>query len=392
MKGTITKRISTSGTTTWGFGIDAGKDENGKRLRIWRTNFTRRKDAEAELTRLLQEREDGLLVKPTPKTFGDFMKEWFTEHAERHCTPKTVERYRQLWKYVSAKLAPVQLREVNALVLERLYNRLVEAGGKDGAPLAPKTVRHVAGLIHVSLSTAVRWKLLKINPAAACQLPRIEQTEAKALDPTQAEWLLTAAQGHWLQPIFALAMATGCRRGELLALVWPDIDFDSMPAVIAVSKSVEQTKAGLRIKRPKNGKVRAFPLPASATVILKAHREQQEQSRRLFGSTYRTDLNLVFAGPDGDYLKPDSVTAAACLLASKAGLKGIGLHSLRHSHASQLLSDGVPLPTVSKRLGHSSVSTTARIYSHAFRQDEIDAASTWETTMGKVLKGSQVKQ
>jgi integrase len=170
------------------------------------------------------------------------------------------------------------------------------------------------------------------------------------------------------------------------------MDFDSTPAVIAVSKSVEQTKAGLRIKRPKNGKVRAFPLPASATVILKAHREQQEQSRRLFGATYRTDLNLVFAGPDGDYVKPDSVTAAACLLASKAGLKGVGLHSLRHSHASQLLSDGVPLPTVSKRLGHSSVSTTARIYSHAFRQDEIDAASTWETTMGKVLKGSQAKQ
>jgi len=79
-------------------------------------------------------------------------------------------------------------------------------------------------------------------------------------------------------------------------------------------------------------------------------------------------------------------------LASKAGLKGVGLHSLRHSHASQLLSDGVPLPTVSKRLGHSSVNITAQIYSHAFRQDEIDAASTWEATMGKVLTGSQVKQ
>jgi integrase len=279
MKGTITKRISTSGTTTWGFGIDAGKDENGRRLRIWRTNFTRRKDAEAELTRLLQEREDGLLVKPIPKTFGEFMSEWFTEHAERHCSAKTVERYRQLWKYVSSKLAHIQLREMNPLTLERLYNRLVEAGGKDGAPLSPKTVRHVAGLLHVALGTAVRWRLLKINPATACQLPRVERTEAKALDPTQAEWLLSAAQGHWLRPIIALAMATGCRRGELLALVWPDVDFDSTPAVITISKSVEQTKAGLRIKRPKNGKTRAFPLPASAKEILRTHREEQEQHR-----------------------------------------------------------------------------------------------------------------
>lgn len=119
---------------------------------------------------------------------------------------------------------------------------------------------------------------------------------------------------------------------------------------------------------------------------------RSKNSIGLFGAAYQTALDLVFAGPDGDYLKPDSATAAACLLASKAGLKGVGLHSLRHSHASQLLSDGVPLPTVSKRLGHSSVNITAQIYSHAFRQDEIDAASTWEATMGKVLTGSQVKQ
>jgi integrase len=252
--------------------------------------------------------------------------------------------------------------------------------------------QRIAGLLHVALGTAVRWKLLKVNSATACQLPRVERTEAKALDPTQAEWLLSAAQGHWLHPIIALATATGCRRGEFLALAWPDVDFNSTPAVITVSKSVEQTKAGLRIKRPKNGKTRAFPVPASAADVLRTHREEQEQHRRLFGATYQTALDIVFAGPDGEYLKPDSVTAAACLLATKAGLKGVGLHSLRHSHASQLLSDGVPLPTVSKRLGHSSVNITAQIYSHAFRQDEIDAASTWEATIGKILKGSQVKQ
>lgn len=83
------------------------------------------------------------------------------------------------------------------------------------------------------------------------------------------------------------------------------------------STSLEQTKAGLRIKKPKNGKARAFPLPASATDILEAHREQQGRHRSLFGATYQTSLNLVFAAPDGNYLKPDSVTASACLLAGK---------------------------------------------------------------------------
>ena len=288
------------------------------------------------------------------------------------------------------------------LHLERLYNRLMESGGKgrkQGGATAPppnalsaRTVRHVAGLIHVALNTAVRWKLLKINPATACQLPRLERKEARALDSTQAERLLSAAQGHWLHPLIVLALATGCRRGELLALTWTDARLDSTPGVLAVSKSLEQTKEGLRIKAPKNGKVRAFPLPAVAVEDMRTHRANQEQHRKLFGSDYRADLDLIFAAPDGDYLKPDSVTAAACLLARKIGLPGAGLHSLRHSHASQLLSDGVPLPVVSKRLGHSSVNITAQIYSHAFTADEIAAAESWDASMGQVVKDSQVKQ
>jgi integrase len=404
VKGCVYKRTSASGAITWAYSIDAGKDESGKRVRQFHGGYERKKDAEAELARILQEIHDGLLVRPTPKTFGEFMGDWFHEHAQRHCSPKTAERYRQLWSYADPMLSGVQLREVNTLMLERLYNRLRDSGGRVRSrkakeatpnatrPLSARTVRHVAGLIHVALNTAVRWKLLKINPAAACQLPRLDRKEARALDPKQTEWLLSAAQGHWLYPIIVLALATGCRRGELLALTWPDVRLDSTPGVLAVSKSLEQTKAGLRIKTPKNGKTRAFPLPAVAVEAMKAHRETQEQARKLFGNAYRADLNLVFAGPDGDYLKPDSVTAAACLLARKIGLPGAGLHSLRHSHASQLLSAGVPLPAVSKRLGHSSVNITAQIYSHAFTADEIAAAESWDAAMGQVVKGSQTKQ
>lgn len=400
MKGCVYKRTSESGTVTWAYSVDAGKDEHGKRLREFHGGFDRKKDAEGDLARVLQDAQDGLLVKPSPKTFGEFMVDWFKEHALRHCSPKTVERYSQLWKYATPMLSGLQLRQVSPLALERLYNRLMESGGKGrkkaerqtAKPLSARTVRHVAGLIHVALNTAVRWKLLKINPATACQLPSLERKEARALDPAQSERLLSAAQGHWLYPIIMLALATGCRRGELLALTWPDVRLDSVPGVLAVSKSLEQTKAGLRLKAPKNGRARAFPLPAVAVDAMKAHRQSQERNRALFGNGYRSDQNLVFAAPDGDYLKPDSVTAAACLLARKIGLPGAGLHSLRHSHASQLLSDGVPLPVVSKRLGHSSVNITAQIYAHAFTADEIAAAESWDASMGQVVKDSQVKQ
>ena len=392
MRGCIFKRVLPSGKISWGYSIDAGKDEAGKRERIFKSGFRRQSDAEGELTRLLQEKNDGLLVKPTPETFGTFMQEWFKEHAEQRCEKKTVERYRQLVRYVLPHLEGVPLRELSALTLERVYNQLRKAGGKrkrrlkageksEPAPLSAKTVRNIAGLVHIALSSAVRWKLLRVNPADACELPKLQRREARALDPSQTEWYLDSARGHWLSPILVMAAATGCRRGELLALTWPDLMLDGTPACVKVSKSLEQTKEGLRIKRPKNEKARSLTLPTIAVDALRQHWEKQQEWRAQYGPDYRKDLNLVFATPEGNYLKPDSITAKACLLAKKAGLKGIGLHSLRHSHGSQLLSAGVPLPTVSKRLGHSNVAVTAQVYSHAFSKDEIAAADAWDTAM-----------
>jgi integrase len=82
--------------------------------------------------------------------------------------------------------------------------------------------------------------------------------------------------------------------------------------------------------------------------------------------------------PDGDYLKPDTLTAKVCLLTAKAGMQGIGLHSLRHSYGSHLLSEGIPLAAVRKLLGHSTVFTTANVYAHALSKDEVAAAGVWD--------------
>src|SRR5437868_3683699 len=116
-----------------------------------------------------------------------------------------------------------------------------------------------------------------------------------------------------------VAAATGCRRGELLAMRWSDVDLYGRS--VRINKSLEQTKAGLRVKGTKNEESRPISLPASTIEILKTVREQQQERRQLFGRDYRTDLDLVFSAPDGNYLKPDSVTSKACLIAKQAGLK-----------------------------------------------------------------------
>jgi integrase len=115
---------------------------------------------------------------------------------------------------------------------------------------------------------------------------------------------------------------------------------------------------------------------------LETHRLRQDEFRRQFGPDYRSDLDLIFANPDGSPLMPNSISATVSRLCRRLGLpKGSSLHVLRHSHASLLLADGVDLATVSARLGHSSVRTTADIYSHAIRGKDHAAAQSWDDIM-----------
>ena len=388
MNGCVFKRKLPSGTITWGYSIDVGKDETGKRKQIFKSGFETMKAAGDALRKKLNEKDEGDLVKPDPTTWAAFFDEWIREHAERNCTPKTVERYHQLAGYLQPHIGTTKLQDLSALMLERVFNRIKDAGGYDRKtkaprPLSAKTVRHVAGLVHVALSTALRWKLIKANPVDGVQLPKVKKREARSLDTGQIATFVEATRAHGVYEFFMLAVATGCRRGELLALTWADIDF--VGRILRVSKSLEQTKEGLRVKGTKTEKPREISLPKSTIAVLREHRSRQAENRRLFQDDYRDDLNLVFAAPDGNYLKPDSLTAKVCLLASKAGLKGVGLHTLRHSHGSVLLSQGVPLPAVSKRLGHSSVYVTATVYSHALSKDETAAADAWDEAVNSKI-------
>lgn len=272
---------------------------------------------------------------------------------------------------------------MTALLLQRVYNRLLDSGRKSGRGLAVKTVRHVHGLMHIAMKTAVKWGLLRVNPAAACDLPPVPLREAAALDQDGTARFMAVAAENWLRDLFAIDFSTGARRGELLALTWTDVDLEG--AVMTIRKSLEQTKRGLRVKETKGRKIRRLNLPEASVQLLRNLRTRQAENRRMFGRAYRGDFDLVFCHPDGSFIRPDVVTKAARRIAKKAGLAGVSLHTIRHSHGSQLLSLGVPLPTVSKRLGHANVHVTATVYSHALPEDEIAATRIWNNAMSATL-------
>jgi integrase len=388
MKGSVYKRKLPSGTVTWAYQVDMGYDEAGKRIRIAKTGFERKQDAQAALTQLLAEKNSGSLIRPNPQTFTEFMTEWFEEYARHKCAPKTVERYRQLAAYTYPHIGAVRLQEISTLMLQRVLNKLKESGGHDRKtkqprPLSAKTIHHIASLIHAALDIAIEWSLLKTNPVSLKNLPKVTKREAVPMDADRLLWYADAARAAGLWEFVMVAGGTGCRRGELLALRWDDIDF--IASTMSITKSLEQTKAGLRIKPPKQERSRLISLAPPTIEILRAVQQQQEHHKRLYGTDYRKDLNLVFCGPDGGYLRPDSVSSKCSLIAMKAGLKNTSLHTVRHAHGSQLLSEGVPLPTVSKRLGHSSVRVTAEVYSHALPKDEAEAADKWGEAISRAM-------
>jgi integrase len=176
-----------------------------------------------------------------------------------------------------------------------------------------------------------------------------------------------------------VSAATGARRGEVLALRWSDIQGSD----VVITRSLTQTKQALKFKDPKTeDSARPVSLPASTIEALAAHQKRQNEFRAQFGPDYRADLDLIFANPDGTPLKPDSISSAVSLLFRKLKLpQGASLHSLRHSHCSLLLADGVDLATVSERLGHSSVRVTSEIYAHAIRGRDQEAARRWDKLM-----------
>jgi integrase len=330
--------------------------------------------------------------------FGAFFDRWMQEHTIRKCAPKTIERYRELGAYAIRQTVEIAgtsraagdalLDQFGPMQMELLINGLLDHGGQktkdcpDGRALSPKSVRHIACVVHGCFEKAVKWQLIGRNPMDGIELPKLVRKAPKVVERGGVGKLLKRARQTRLYPLILLGLATGARRGELLALTWPDIDFES--GILSITKSLEQTKAGLRVKSTKSGKPRRFAVPPDALETLEGHRDQQDGDRALFGADYQEN-QLVFCRPEGGYYSPDRVGARIVEIMKKAGLEGVSLHSLRHTHASELISNGVPITTVAKRLGHASANVTLSIYAHALEADELAAAKIWDDAMVEVI-------
>jgi integrase len=375
--------IRPQGEGSWQLKFDLGRDPvTGKRKSKFVTFRGNKRQAQAELTRLLAQRDAGSYVDPTKMTLAEYLNHWLTADVERRVGKRTAARYREIVeRNITPRLGYVPLRKLTAAHIEAFEVDLQRDGwvkpGKKGveAPrrgLSAQTVLHVHRTLSQALNHAVRLEVLIKNPAKQVKPPRPTSQEIKILSKQEIAALLAAAKGTYLYMPVLVAVTTGIRRGELLGLRWSDVDLKA--GRLTVNQAMQRTKGELEFKSPKTKTSRrTITLPARTVEALQAHYKAQLEDRMKLGLG-RDPHGLVFTRADGKPSDPDSLSKAFERLVIKGKVTPITLHGLRHTHISHLLMDGVHVKVVSERAGHANVNITLNTYAASIPNMQADAA------------------
>ncbi|MFC2017709.1 tyrosine-type recombinase/integrase [Chloroflexota bacterium] len=386
MRGHIVKR----GKNSYSIAISLGKDPTtGKYKYQWVSVKGTKKDAEKRLNELLHQLDNGTFIRPRKTSLAEYLETWLNDYVWPNLSPRTAEGYEHIIRcHLIPALGNTKLTQLKPELLQRYYSEKLAGGRCDGkGALSPRTVRHHHVVMHNALGTAVKWRLLSRNIADAVSPPHVMRSEMQTMNEDDLHIFLEAAKKTPYYTLFYLALFTGMRRSELLALRWCDVDLMLCQAYI--TRSLHYLRTGetvIRAPKTANGR-RMVALSPSVGLLLKEHREKQALDRAMLGTSLKDD-DFVFSELEGKPLLPNSVTHAWIKLVRRNGLKGIRLHDARHTHASLMLKQGVHPKIVQERLGHSSIQITLDTYSHVAPGLQQAAAEGFD----KLLNGKREKQ
>jgi integrase len=362
--------------STWSYVIRVTDPETGLSKPRWVGGFPTEEDAKAARDEARVKARHGQYIDRNAITVGEYLDEWIDGHSMM-LNRATIARY------IKPNIGGLRLQAVQPAQISRLYRQLLTSGGRNGSPLSARTVGYVHTVLRKAFEDAVNVEqLITSNPVARAKRPRAVLVEpGKVWTPEQLRAFLRSAENHRLFAFFRLAAYSGARRGELLNLRWPNVDFDASEIHITGSANFVN---GQRIEgTTKSGRSRVVSLDAETMKILKAHRERQEADRAKAGAGWKGG-QYVFMTGWGEPVHPDTVSSLMAKLIKdhnkaneKAPLPYARLHDLRHIHATLLLIAGVPVHLVAARLGHSDPAITLRVYAHVINARLSEAADAF---------------
>lgn len=337
-------------------------DDNDVRKRI---DVYGKTVAEAKAKALLVETREIASFKAETQSVSQYLERWL-KRVENRNAPRTHERYEAVVeKYIKPGLGAMRLTRVRRRdIQELLEHRLAKVG--------PRTRQQAYTILHRAFEEAVEDELIRANPCLRKDKPKYQDPQIKSLTEQEAHALLKAASTEPnLYVLVFLALSTGMRQGEILALRWDSVDLKN--AFVSVCGTLTKDKENNLVVRETKGKRnRRIDISPALVSMLDAHHKRQ------------SPLSLwVFPNSEGDPMRKDNFMHRQFRpLVKRAGLKHVRFHDLRHTSATLDLAAGAHTKVVQERLGHASAKTTLDVYAKAVPSLQKESAARMDSILG----------
>lgn len=352
--------------------VELGKDPlTGKRKQKWLSGFNDENEANIGAVEFIKKYKAGLLADSQNASFDDLLKYWLENKVEPALSHGTYSSYKiMIEKYISPALGKIKLSKLKTEDIQRLINAMNKQG------LSHRYMDYCRVIINAALNFAKERRFIEHNPCKNVIVPRITgiKKQIRTYTAEQVEELLKYTKGKKIYLPILLAVTCGLRRGEIIALRWPDVNFANN--TIRITKSIVRAPDGEIIEKdPKSSSsIRAIAVPQMTMDELKTEKERQEKNKKDLGDEYQ-DQGYVVCWDNGEPFKPDYISKAFKSAIRALKLPDITFHDLRHTHATLLLEQKVHPKIVQERLGHSTISMTLDIYSHVLPNLQQEAAN-----------------
>ena len=317
----------------------------------------------AKLRKILADRDGGVYFDAENLTLGEYLERWLEGSVKGSVWHTTYRDYAgHVRNHIAPELGRLKLAKLTSAHVQALYRKKLDSG------LSPRTVKYIHATLHKALEQAVKWRLVPYNVSDAAVKPRQERRETLALTLEQVLTFLRVAREAQdrFEALYVVAVFTGMRPGELLALRWSDLVLDGPKPEARVRRSLSKDDSGRHIfKRTKTEKGRSVSLMPQVVEALSTHRRRQAEERLRYSGLWQ-DQDLVFPNTTGAPMDWDNLTARNYRpLREAAGLpKNTRFYDLRHTFATLMLEQGENPKVVQEILGHSQITHTMDTYSH----------------------------
>lgn len=362
-----------------------GRDSDGKKLKdysmTWKIpdNWKSENKIQKELDRVATQFEIDCKAGTVPlekKTFKQY-SDYVIELRTRDLKHRTIHRYKQLLERINDEIGHMKMSDITAEHLNRFYIKLGQPGAnkKTGDPLSPQTIRHHHSVIHMIFAQAIKEQMFNFNIVDTATPPKVEKKEAEFFELDEVMAISEALREQPLKwkAITLLMIDTGARRGEILGLQWENINYKDNQITIENNLQYTPERGTYLEESTKNYEDRLLNIAPEIMAILSAHRKEQLEHKLKVGD-YWNETGFCFTQDNGKPINPDSINNWLDKFSERNNLPDIYPHKFRHTHASLLYSLGENPVVISKRLGHSQVSTTQNIYAHLLKTGDKNAS------------------